>query len=100
MSLIQARTRAFLNCAMALLFGISIVIGCAPHSAQAAAPVLSGIEAAPLPYHDTDPLVSVTTALQVFDADSPNLASATVQITGNYQNGLDILSFVQNMKEE
>src|SRR6185369_4284830 len=57
------------------------------------APVLAAIEAGALPYTENDPATSITSTLTVADADSANLASATVQITSNYQNGQDVLSF-------
>lgn len=46
-----------------------------------------------LAYTENDPPTAVDAALTVTDADSANLVSATVQITGNYQNGEDVLSF-------
>lgn len=46
-----------------------------------------------LAYTENDPPTAIDPALTVTDADSANLVSATVQITGNYQNGEDVLSF-------
>lgn len=46
-----------------------------------------------LAYTENDPPTAIDAALTVTDADSANLVSATVQITGNYQNGEDLLSF-------
>ena len=56
-------------------------------------PVLSGIESAPLAYTAGGAAASVTSALTASDADSTTLAGATVQISGNYQSGQDVLSF-------
>ena len=58
------------------------------------APVLAGIEAAALSYTENDPATPVTATITISDVDSPNLAGATIQITGNYQSGQDVLSFV------
>ena len=57
------------------------------------APVLAGIETAALPYTEGTGPVSITASLTATDADDVNLASATVTISGNYQNGEDVLSF-------
>jgi hypothetical protein len=46
-----------------------------------------------LGYTENDPATAIDTALAVSDVDSANLASATVQITGNYVNGEDLLAF-------
>jgi len=46
-----------------------------------------------LAYTENDAATAIDPALTVTDADSVNLVSATVQITGNYQNGEDVLSF-------
>ena len=57
------------------------------------APVLAGIEAAALSYTEKDPATPVTATIIVSDADNADLAGATIQITGNYQDGQDVLSF-------
>ena len=57
-------------------------------------PVLAGIEGVALAYLENEPATAVTAMLTVSDADSPDLAGAAVQITGNYQDGEDLLSFV------
>ena len=57
------------------------------------APVLAGIETSALAYTENDPATAVTATLTVNDVDSVNLAGASVQITGNYQAGEDVLSF-------
>ena len=36
---------------------------------------------------------AITGAVTVSDVDNTNLSSATIQITGNYVNGEDVLSF-------
>ena len=46
-----------------------------------------------LAYTENDPATAIDAAFTVSDVDSANLASATVQITGNYVNGQDVLSF-------
>jgi autotransporter-associated beta strand protein len=55
-------------------------------------PALSGIEDTPLAYTGGGP-VAVTAALAASDPNSATLAGATVQISGNYQSGEDLLSF-------
>ena len=57
-------------------------------------PTLSGIEGTPLAYTAGGPATPVTATLALSDADSTTLAGATVQISGNYQNGQDLLSFL------
>ncbi|MEZ5658203.1 MAG: hypothetical protein R3E83_06635 [Burkholderiaceae bacterium] len=57
------------------------------------APVLAAIEGAPLPVTENDPAAAITASLVVNDADSPNLASATVSVLDNYLNGQDVLAF-------
>jgi hypothetical protein len=46
-----------------------------------------------LAYVENAGAVAVDTGLTASDADSANLASATVQITGNYASGQDVLGF-------
>ena len=46
-----------------------------------------------LNYNENDAATAIDTTITVTDGDSPNQASATVQITGNYVNGQDVLSF-------
>ncbi|MEO8381418.1 MAG: Ig-like domain-containing protein, partial [Acidobacteriota bacterium] len=48
---------------------------------------------ATLNYTENDPATVIDNTITVADVDSPTLASATVQITGNYANGQDVLSF-------
>jgi hypothetical protein len=55
-------------------------------------PVLAGIEATAVPYTENDPATAITGTITTSDVDNTNLASATVQITGNYQNGQDVLN--------
>jgi hypothetical protein len=57
------------------------------------APVLANIEVAAVSYNENDPATAVSSTITVTDADSANLTSATVQITGNYQSAEDVLSF-------
>ena len=44
-------------------------------------------------FTEAGPAVAIDNAVTVTDADSPNLASATVQITTNCQSGEDVLGF-------
>src|SRR6202022_2030231 len=46
-----------------------------------------------LAYTENQAATAIDTAITVSDVDSANLASATVQITGNYVNGQDVLGF-------
>jgi len=62
------------------------------------APLLSAIEITTISYKALDPATIVTAALLVADADSDNLVSATVQISSGYQNGQDVLTFVNTAK--
>ena len=56
-------------------------------------PALTGIEAAALNYDEGQSPTPITASLIVSDADSPMLASATIQITANYLNSEDLLIF-------
>ena len=55
-------------------------------------PGLTGVPATPLAYLRASAAVAVAPNAIVLDADSINLTGATIQITGNYQNGQDILA--------
>jgi hypothetical protein len=46
-----------------------------------------------LNYAANQPATAIDPAITASDVDSPNLASATVQITANYVNGEDVLGF-------
>jgi hypothetical protein len=56
-------------------------------------PVLSDIETTPLGYSEGGPPAVITSSIVVTDVDDDNMVSATIQITSNYLNGEDILSF-------
>jgi len=56
-------------------------------------PVLAAIEAAALSYTEGDAATAVTSTITVNDVDDTNIESAIIQITTNYSNGEDILSF-------
>ena len=56
------------------------------------APVLTA--GATLNSSEGDPATVIDATVTVNDVDSVNLTGATVQITGNYQNGEDVLSFI------
>lgn len=55
-------------------------------------PALTGIPATALGYVRGAAATAVGPALFVLDTDSLNLTGATIQVTGNYQNGQDILA--------
>jgi hypothetical protein len=54
-------------------------------------PVLTA--GATLDYTENDPPTAIDTTITVVDPDDADLESATAQITGNYVNGEDVLSF-------
>ncbi|QDV47196.1 Cadherin domain protein [Stieleria neptunia] len=58
------------------------------------APVEAAIEGSTLAYTENDGAVAITSTLALSDVDDTNLESAVVQITGNYANGQDVLTFV------
>jgi len=62
-------------------------------NALAGHPVLTAIEVAALNYTENDAATAITSTITVSDVDDTNIESATVQITGNYQNGQDVFSF-------
>ena len=49
--------------------------------------VLGGIEGTALAYTENDAATAITATITASDVDNTNLSSATIQITGNYQNG-------------
>ena len=57
------------------------------------APVVTTIEGVPLAYTENDPPTAITSTITVADLDDINLESATIQITGNYALGEDVLAF-------
>ncbi|HOT13928.1 MAG TPA: Ig-like domain-containing protein [Bacteroidales bacterium] len=58
------------------------------------APVLANIESASLLYTENDAATNITSNLTLADPDNTDIQGATVQITSNYQNGQDVLSFI------
>ncbi|MCS7469466.1 DUF2341 domain-containing protein, partial [Stieleria sp. ICT_E10.1] len=58
------------------------------------APVEASIEGSTLAYTENDGAVAITSTLTLSDVDDTDLESAVVQITGNYANGEDVLTFV------
>jgi hypothetical protein len=56
--------------------------------------VISAVESSALAYSTNSPATSLTSTLLVGDPDSDNLTRAMIRISANYQNGQDILSFV------
>ena len=57
-------------------------------------PTLAGIPGTPLSYVQGTAPVAVAPLATITDPDSFNMASATVQVSGNYQKGLDLLTAV------
>ncbi|MGV6860042.1 MAG: cadherin domain-containing protein [bacterium] len=57
------------------------------------APVLSAIEGSTLAYTENDPAIIISTSITVADIDNTTISSAVIKITGNYQNGEDLLAF-------
>ena len=60
---------------------------------NADAPTLAAIEGSALAYTENNAATAITSTTTVADLDNTNLASATVQITGNCANPEDVLSF-------
>lgn len=58
------------------------------------APLLQNIETTPVADVGSSPIV-ITNSLSIFDFDNTTASSATIQITGNYQNGQDQLLFTK-----
>ncbi|MEH2062558.1 MAG: cadherin-like domain-containing protein, partial [Nostoc sp.] len=59
------------------------------------APVLGAAASGSLAYRENAAATKISsTGLQITDVDNPNVTSATISITGNYQNGEDILSVI------
>lgn len=56
-------------------------------------PVLANIETTALEYTEGDGEVSITQSITVSDPNDDQLAGATIQITGNYSEGEDVLAF-------
>ena len=56
-------------------------------------PTLSGIESTALACTENEPATPITLTLAIGDPNSTTLLGATVQISGNYQSGEDVLSF-------
>ena len=62
------------------------------------APVLSGVESAPVNYTQNDPAVLITSSLLVADPVNANLTGATIRISTNYISGQDFLKFTNTSK--
>ena len=56
-------------------------------------PVQASIEGTALAYTENEGAVAITSTIAISDLDDTHLESALVQITGNYTNGQDLLSF-------
>ena len=54
-------------------------------------PTLTGVGLAPISYTNGTAAVAVAPSATIADSDSINLAGATIQITGNFQTGQDVL---------
>lgn len=61
-------------------------------------PILSAVEPTALVINPGDAATPITSTLLVADPDNDNLSGATVTITANYQNGQDVLAFVNTSK--
>ncbi len=72
-------------------FRFPIHVACAPSRISLGPRITAG---GTLSYTEGDPATAIDPALTVTDPNSPNLTGATIQITGNYQNGEDVLSFI------
>ena len=57
------------------------------------ASVLAAIEGLPLAYTENNLPTAITAAISIADVDDTNIESATIQITGNYASGQDVLAF-------
>ncbi len=57
------------------------------------APTLASVEIGPLAYTENAGAVAVTSTLTLSDADDTQMETATIQITGNYVTGQDLLEF-------
>ncbi len=62
----------------------------------ALAPVLAGLEAGAVAYTENQAAVLLTATITASDADSANLASATVSITTGFTSGQDVLAMTPN----
>lgn len=56
-------------------------------------PAMAGVPTSSLAYVRGAAALAISPGALVYDPDSINLASATIQITANYQNGQDVLAF-------
>jgi gliding motility-associated-like protein len=63
------------------------------HSSSAQDPTLTGIEGVALTYNEGQAATAITGSITADDIDSPLLANATVQISGNYSSTEDLLQF-------
>lgn len=84
----QFTYRAFDSQAQSSVTAVQITIGAVNN-----APVLSGIEATTLAYNEDDASKTITSTIAVSDSDDANLASAIIQITGNYLSSEDSLYY-------
>ena len=57
------------------------------------ASVLAAIEGAPLAYTENAAPTAITSAITIADVDDTNIETASIQITGNYASGQDVLAF-------
>ena len=51
------------------------------------------IEGTALAYTENDSATNITGTITISDVDDTNIESATIQVTGNYANGEDLLAF-------
>ena len=60
-------------------------------------PALAGIEGTALAYTENAAATPISGTITVSNVDKPTLASAAVQITGNYASGQDVLAFTNQL---
>ena len=62
------------------------------------APVLSNLEGSALTYAENQDATEITGTITVTDPDDATMEVGTIQLTSNYKNGQDVLSFVNTAK--
>ena len=61
-------------------------------------PVLSNLEGSALTYAENQDATEITGTITVTDPDDATMEVGTIQLTSNYKNGQDVLSFVNTAK--
>ncbi len=95
-----AQTRHGDSCAAMIDADVKVVEGVSlgTNLLEGTGPELAGIESTALSYTEKDPPTAITATITASDASTPALVRATIQITANYQSGLDVLSFTNTQK--